>query len=78
MMKAKQLILKALDDLNLCDQIIDDLQQHDNVGYHMSQACEKLLKALCLIKEIDYPISGSAGHDLERLFQLLEENGHPQ
>jgi HEPN domain-containing protein len=40
-------------------------------SFHAQQAVEKVLKAWCSLKGIRYPRT----HDIERLFQLLEEGG---
>lgn len=70
---AKSLILKAQDDLDLAKKHLNDEKQHDLVGYNLAQACEKYLKALCEMKNLEYP-SDSEGHDLDALMQILEEN----
>lgn len=68
----KSLIIKAQDDLNIAKQHLHDENQHDIVGYNLAQAAEKLLKALCELKNLEYP-SDEAGHDLDSLVETLEE-----
>lgn len=70
---AKSLIIKAQDDLNLAKANIDNQSQHDIVGYNLAQACENFLKALCEMRELEYPTDDS-GHDLDNLMQILEEH----
>ncbi|MGZ3772400.1 MAG: HEPN domain-containing protein [Pseudobdellovibrionaceae bacterium] len=69
----KSLILKAQDDLDLAKKHLHDEKQHDLVGYNLAQACEKYLKALCEMKNLEYP-GDEEGHDLDALMQVLEEN----
>lgn len=75
MSKVKILLAKAKDDIDLVAAVIDSENQHDNAGYHLSQACEKTLKALCELKGVAYPTDGKKGHDLDRLMSLLEDQG---
>ena len=72
MTQALLLFEKAMDDLDLCDKIINDPRQHDNTGYHLAQACEKMFKTLCELSSIEYPTRGPYGHDLEKLYDTLE------
>lgn len=74
---AKSLIIKAQDDLETAKRFINDDNQHDIVGYNLAQACEKFMKALCEMKNIDYP-QGDDGHDLDALMETLEENNYSQ
>jgi HEPN domain-containing protein len=69
----KSLILKAQDNLNTARRHIDDNAQHDVVGYNLAQATEYFLKALCTLREVEYPHDDD-GHDLDALMQLLEED----
>lgn len=75
MSKAKILLAKAKDDLELVKTIIGLKNQHDNAGYHLCQACEKILKALCEVRGLTYSTDGKKGHDLDRLLTHLEEDG---
>ncbi len=75
--QAKSLILKAQDDLETAKRFINDDSQHDIVGYNLAQACEKYLKALCEMRNIDYP-HNEEGHDLDLLMETLEENNFSQ
>ena len=68
----KSMIIKAQEDLNLAKQHLQDEDQHDIVGYNLAQATEKLLKALCEIRNLRYP-SEDDGHDLDLLVETLEE-----
>ncbi|MGZ3770918.1 MAG: HEPN domain-containing protein [Bdellovibrio sp.] len=70
---AKSLILKAQDDLDTAKKFLNDDKQHDLVGYNLAQACEKYLKALCEMRDLQYP-SDESGHDLDTLMEILEEN----
>jgi HEPN domain-containing protein len=70
---AKSLILKAEDNLNTARQHLDDDKQHDIVGYNLAQACEMYLKALCVLRDLEFP-SDEEGHDLDALMQILEED----
>lgn len=70
---AKSLILKAQDNLDTAQKFLDDDKQHDIVGYNLAQASEYFLKALCALRELEYP-SDEEGHDLDALMQILEEN----
>lgn len=71
--QAKSFIVKAQDNLDLAKRLVDDDNQHDIVGYNLAQACEYYLKALCVLREIQYP-HDAEGHDLDALMQLLEED----
>ena len=73
---AKSLILKAQDDLDLAKKNLSDEKQHDLVGYNLAQACEKYLKALIEMRELEYPEDEEA-HDLDALMQVLEESNFP-
>ncbi len=70
---AKSLILKAEDNLNTARQHLDDDKQHDIVGYNLAQACEMYLKALCVLRNLEFP-GDDEGHDLDALMQILEED----
>lgn len=70
---AKSMILKAHDNIETAKRLIDDETQHDIVGYNLAQACEFCLKALCVLRGIEYP-PGEEGHDLDTLMELLEED----
>lgn len=71
---AKSLILKAQDSLDTAKKFLGDDKQHDVAGYNLAQAAECILKALCSIREVEFP-SGDDGHDLDALMELLEEDG---
>jgi HEPN domain-containing protein len=71
---AKSLILKAQDSLTTAQKHLGDESQHDVVGYNLAQASELFLKALCTVRELDYP-HDEDGHDLDALMELLEEDG---
>lgn len=75
--QAKSLILKAQDDLETAKRLLNDENQHDIVGYNLAQACEKYLKSLCELRNIDYPHDDD-GHDLDLLMETLEENNYSQ
>jgi HEPN domain-containing protein len=70
---AKSLILKAQDNIDTAKRYLDDDQQHDIVGYNLAQACEFLLKALCAVRNLEYP-HDEEQHDLDALMQILEED----
>ena len=72
MTQALLLFEKAMDDLDLCDKIINDPRQHDNTGYHLAQACEKMFKTLCELNAIEYPAHGPDSDDLSKLYDALE------
>lgn len=69
----KSLILKAQDNLDTAKQHLDDNSQHDVVGYNLAQATENFLKALCALRDLEYP-HDEEGHDLDALMQILEED----
>lgn len=73
--RAKVLLAKAADDLDLIKDNLSNDRQRDNVGYHISMALEKSLKALCEVNSIEYPRDGKNGHDLRFLFEMLVDNG---
>lgn len=73
---AKSLILKAQDNIDTAKKFIDDETQHDVVGYNLAQATEFLLKALCSLRNVDFPEDEQA-HDLDALMEALEENNFP-
>lgn len=70
----KSLILKAQDNLETAKKHLNDDAQHDVVGYNLAQASEFFLKALCTLREIEFPHDDD-GHDLDSLMELLEEDG---
>lgn len=70
---AKSMILKAQDSIDTARKLLEDESQHEVVGYNLAQACELFLKALCTLREIEYP-HDEEGHDLDRLMELLEED----
>jgi HEPN domain-containing protein len=70
----KSLILKAQDNLETAKKHLSDDAQHDVVGYNLAQASEFFLKALCTLREIEFPHDDD-GHDLDSLMELLEEDG---
>jgi len=70
---ASQLLVKATDDLNLVQNNLPNERQHDNCGYHLAQATEKILKFLCEISGVTYSRDGKYGHSLEALFRNLEK-----
>lgn len=67
------LLVKSNQDLNLVKLIIKDDGQHDNAGYHLSQATEKVLKIFHEIKSVSYDRSGKNGHNLMALFENLDK-----
>jgi HEPN domain-containing protein len=69
----KSMILKAQDNLDTAKKHLEDEAQHETVGYNLAQACELLLKALCMTRDLEYP-HDEEGHDLDTLMQLLEED----
>ncbi len=69
----KSMILKAQDSIDTAKKHLEDEAQHDVVGYNLAQACELLLKALCVVRELEYP-HDEEGHDLDSLMALLEED----
>ena len=70
---AKSMILKAQDSIDTARARLDDPSQHDIVGYNLAQAVECMLKALCSLRQIEYP-NDADGHDLDVLMSLLEED----
>ena len=71
---AKSLILKGQDNLDTAKKFLDDDAQHDVAGYNLAQACEFFLKALCALRELEFPTDEGA-HDLDALMETLEESG---
>jgi HEPN domain-containing protein len=71
---AKSLILKAQDCLDLAKSMISDDKQHDIAGYNLAQAAEMFLKALCSVRDLEFP-ADDEGHDLDNLMSILEEDG---
>jgi HEPN domain-containing protein len=66
------LLCKAQQDEKVVRCLMDDSEISDEViGFHVQQAIEKLLKALLVHLNIDYPKT----HVLELLIELLEANG---
>jgi HEPN domain-containing protein len=66
------LLRKAQQDEKVVRCLMEDSEISDEViGFHMQQAIEKLLKALLVYLNIDYPKT----HVLELLVELLEANG---
>lgn len=72
MSSAKTLILNAQDSFELAKKSLSDHKQHEFVGYNLAQACELFMKALCEMRELEYP-HDEEGHDLDALMQILEE-----
>ena len=72
MSSAKTLILNAQDSFDLAKKNLADHKQHEFVGYNLAQACENFMKALCEMRELEYP-HDEEGHDLDALMQILEE-----
>jgi HEPN domain-containing protein len=70
----KSLILKAQDNLDTAKKHLDDQAQHDVVGYNLAQSCENFLKALCSLRNLEYPHDEQEGHDLDTLMQILEDD----
>ena len=70
---AKSLILKAQDNVDTAKKFLSDDSQHDVAGYNLAQACEFFLKALCAVRDLDFP-NDEEGHDLDSLMQILEED----
>lgn len=73
---AKSLILKAQDNLDTARRHIDNDEEHDIAGYNLAQASENLLKALLVVRGLEFPTDEDA-HDLDALMVVLEENGFP-
>ena len=66
--QSKLLLRKAMQDQAILEILVDDYTiSNDAVGFHAQQAAEKLLKALLVLYEQDYPRS----HDLNVLISLL-------
>jgi HEPN domain-containing protein len=66
------LLYKAQQDEKVVRCLMDDSEISDEViGFHVQQAIEKLLKALLVHLNIDFPKT----HVLELLVELLEANG---
>jgi HEPN domain-containing protein len=66
--QSKLLLRKALQDQAILEILVDDYTiSNDAVGFHAQQAAEKLLKALLVLYQQDYPRS----HDLNILISLL-------
>lgn len=66
--QSKLLLRKALQDKAILEILVDDYTiSNDAVGFHAQQAAEKLLKALLVLYQQDYPRS----HDLNILISLL-------
>lgn len=71
---ARTLIERAKQNLHSAEKILNDEKSHEDAGYLLAQATEKLLKGLCQTKSLIYPTT-EKGHDLNRLFEILEESG---
>jgi len=66
--QSKLLLRKALQDQAILEILVDDYTiSNDAVGFHAQQAAEKLLKALLVLYQQDYPRS----QDLNILISLL-------
>lgn len=70
---AKSLILKAQDSIDTAKRHIDNDEQHDIAGYNLAQASEHLLKALLVVRGLEFPKEDA--HDLDTLMTILEEAG---
>lgn len=73
--RAKTLLAKAADDLDLIKDRLNDKKQRDNVGYHLAMSTEKQLKALCCISRIEYSTDSREGHRISPLFEMLSDHG---
>jgi len=70
------LIRKAKDDIDLAEKLVNDDRHHDNVGYHLAQAVEKILKYLLAKRRTKY-LKSAQGHDLKILLgQLVVSSEH--
>ena len=65
------LLRKAKDDIDLATKLVSDERQHDNVGYHLAQAVEKILKYMLEQRRIGY-LKSSRGHNLRILLGQLK------
>jgi HEPN domain-containing protein len=72
---AKGLISKAEKDLDLAKLIMEKQDQSDNCGYHLQQAAEKTIKAILILKDVEYKVGGGKGHDMDYLMGLLYDSG---
>lgn len=70
---AKSLLLKGQEHLDVAKRDISEESQHDVVGYNLAQACECFMKALCSMRELEFP-KGEDAHDLDALMQILEND----
>jgi len=52
-------------------------RQHDNCGYHLAQAVEKILKFFCVVSTLNYSRDGKNGHSLKLLFKILMDRNEP-
>jgi len=68
------LIQKANDDVELAKAILKKENLHDQCGYSLAQAVEKLLKGLILIHDQQYPRE-KQGHNLVMLFDMADRLG---
>jgi len=65
---ARGLLAKAKNDLFNANTVIATGEALDTVAFHAQQAAEKSLKALLILRAIEYPLT----HDLEVLLELAQ------
>ena len=64
---------KAIRDIKVADVLIKKFENNEvieEIGFHIEQAVEKLLKALLSLNEVDFPKI----HDIEELIYLCHKN----
>jgi HEPN domain-containing protein len=68
-------IKKAEGDFRMMKSLMatNDEAQFDGVCYHAQQCVEKLLKALCIDHDLEFPRT----HDLQKLFEVLRSTYAP-
>lgn len=65
---ARDWMAKAATDLLVCEQLLGrGAVFHEAVAFHAQQAAEKSLKALLVVRQVEFPKT----HDIERLLDLV-------
>lgn len=70
---AAALVVKAQGDELALTRLLDSDVPDDILGFHAQQAVEKLLKAVCAYRNVEFPYT----HDIARLLEVLESDGLP-
>ena len=71
---ARDWLAKAATDLLVCEQLLGHgAVFHEAVAFHAQQAAEKSLKALLVVRQVEFPKT----HDIERLLDLVAVGDGP-